>query len=78
MSPSLPLQSSGILIYRWEMSGSYLGWALIVLTGFTWCSVPPGEYVETGPDWFLTNPFHLIIYKLSNHLWLYLYVLMCC
>jgi len=60
------------------MSGSYLGWVLIVPTGFTWSPVPSGEYVETGLDWFLKNPFHFIIYELSDHLWLYLYVLMCC
>ena len=36
----------------------------------SWSSVPPGEYVETGHDWFLTNPFYIINCKLSNHLWL--------
>ena len=77
MSTSLPLVSSGILIYCWEMSGSYLAWALIVLAGFTWSSVSPGMYIETRLDWFVTNPFHFIIYKLCNHLWLYLYILMC-
>jgi hypothetical protein len=70
MSTSLPLVSSGILIYCWDMSGSYLGWALIVLTGFTGSSVPSGEYIKTVLDQFLTNPFHFIICKLSNHLWL--------
>jgi hypothetical protein len=68
MSPNLPLVSSGIFIYHREVSGSYLSWALIVLTGFTWSSVPPGGYVKTGLNWFLTNPFCFIIYKLSNHL----------